>query len=168
MSSPRVLHAALLDRESYAPFGDVIEAGGAGESANAGTARRFNRLAAVENRRPGAAAPNLCVFRVVPVEDNPVRLRALERHRDSTQVFVPMAGSARYLVVVAPGGEAPDLGGVRAFVARAGQGITYRPGTWHHPLIALDAETDFACLVHEAGDAGDCDVRPVEGIAVRY
>lgn len=168
MPPARLLIAQPLERAGYAPFGDVIEAGTAGEPANAGTARRFNRLAALENRRPGAAEPNLCVFRVTPVGSNPVPLRALERHRDSTQVFVPMAGSARYLVVVAPGGASPDLRRLQAFVARAGQGVTYRPGTWHHPLLALDAETDFACLVHEAGDAGDCEVRPVAGIDVRY
>ena len=167
MTVPRILQAHALEREAYAPFGDVIAAEGAALSANDGTARRFNRLAALENRRPGVAFPNVCVFRVMPVRDDPVPLRALERHRDSTQMFVPMGGAARFLVVVAPGGETPALDGLRAFVARAGQGITYRPGTWHHPLISLDAETDFTCLVHEAGDAGDCEVYPVAGIAVR-
>ena len=165
---PRVLQAQLLERAAYAPFGDVIEAAGAAEPANDGSARRFNRLAALENRRPGAAAPNVCVFRVTPVEGNPVPLRALERHPESTQLFVPMAGAARYLVVVAPGAEAPRVEGLRAFVARAGQGISYRPGTWHHPLLALDAVTDFTCLVHEAGDAGDVEIRPLTGWSVRY
>lgn len=33
------------------------------------------------------------------------------------------------------------------------QGFNYAPGTWHHPMIALDASvTDFVCIVNERGD----------------
>lgn len=72
-----------------------------------------------------------------------------------------MSGAGRYLVIVCGGGEAPDLGTLQAFVAQPGEGITYRPGVWHHPLVALDREADFACLVHEDGSAGDCELREV-------
>ena len=164
------LQAEALERRLYQPYGDVIAAGPAlpSASANAGTARRFDRLAALENLRPGAA-PNLCVFRVEPAADNPIPVRMLERHRHSTQVFVPMGGARRYLVVVCKGADAPDLATLKAFIAGADQGITYRPGIWHHPLIALDRTTDFACLVHEDGTSGDvetCDIAP--SVSVTY
>lgn len=160
------LIAAPLDRNNYRRFGDVIAADPAmpGAGANAGTAQRFDRLGAVESLRSGAT-PNLCVFRVAPAGANPFPVRMLERHRHSTQVFVPMGGASRYLVVVCDGGDAPDLGTLKAFVAAGAQGISYRPGIWHHPLIALDRTTDFACLVYEDGSAGDCEERVLASAA---
>jgi ureidoglycolate lyase len=36
-----------------------------------------------------------------------------------------------------PGSGFPVLGRIRAFVGTAGQAVTYGPGTWHAPMIAL-------------------------------
>jgi ureidoglycolate lyase len=159
---PAAIDAEPLQREAYRPYGDVVAAapGLASFSANNGTARRFDRLGAIENLRPGRATPNLCLFRAAPSAQRPFVVRMLERHAHSTQLFVPMAG-ARYLVIVCAGSESPDLRTLRAFIADGTQGITYRPGTWHHPLVALDRQTDFACLVHEDGSAGDAEERAV-------
>ena len=80
-----------------------------------------------------------------------------------------MGGVKRYLVVVCAGADAPDLATLKAFIAGADQGITYRPGIWHHPLIALDRQTDFACLVHEDGTDDDGEVRDIApAVNVRY
>jgi ureidoglycolate lyase len=155
----RSVTARPLTPEAYAPYGDVLMAapnGAEGSEANQGTARRFDRLAALENLRPGAT-PNVGVFRCAPRVAFPSRLALLEKHPASTQVFVPM-NARRYLVVVALGGDAPELGTLAAFVASGTQAISYRPGVWHHPMIALDAETEFVCLVWEDGTAGDCVV----------
>jgi ureidoglycolate hydrolase len=64
----------------------------------------------------------------------------------------------RYVVLVGErtDGEAPDLSTLRAFVATEREGVAYHPGTWHHPLLALDHETDFTSLVWEDETAGDC------------
>jgi ureidoglycolate lyase len=74
----------------------------------------------------------------------------------------------RYLVLVALGADRPDLATLAAFVATGAQGVSYRPGVWHHPMIALDDAIDFTCFVFEDGSAGDCvvaslpaDERPV-------
>ena len=162
-SSSVEISAEPLQREAYRPYGDVIAADPKlpAASANAGTALRYDHLGALENLRPGRAAPNLCVFRVQPSAASPLVIRLLERHRHSTQLFVPMAGAGRYLVIVCEGQEAPDLRTLKAFMARTEQGITYRPGIWHHPLIALDRQSDFACLVHEDGTDGDGEVRDI-------
>ena len=161
------IRSVNLARDVYAPYGDVIAASADAVSANAGTARRFNHVAALENLRAGAA-PNLCVFCVTPTAENPFQVRMLERHRYSTQVFIPMGSRARYLVVVCGGGETPDVSTLKAFIATGAHGITYRPGTWHHPLIALDGQTDFACVVHEDGSAGDCEEAAVAPVLVAY
>ena len=158
----RTLTAQPITPDAYAPYGDVLMAAPRGEeglAANQGTARRFDHLAALENLRPGAQ-PNMGVFRCTPRLAFPTRLALLEKHPASTQVFVPM-NARRYLVVVALGGDAPDLSTLAAFVASGTQAISYRPGVWHHPMIALDAETEFVCLAWEDGTAGDC-------VIVRY
>lgn len=151
--------ARALDMDAYAPYGAVVACaprGEAGSPANQGTARRFDFLAPLASSRPDARA-NLCAFRCAPWKERPIRVAMLERHACSTQVFVPM-NATRYLVVVARGGDAPDLTTLEAFVAESAQGVTYEPGVWHHPMIALDAPTDFACLVWEDGSDDDCDV----------
>ncbi|NUQ75136.1 MAG: ureidoglycolate lyase [Polyangiaceae bacterium] len=149
--------ARPLTANAYAPFGAVIMAsprGEPGRPVNQGTARRWDHLASLENLRPEAAL-NLSVFRCEPRAPGPVPVGLLEKHPGSTQVFLPMT-ARRYLVIVALGGERPDLSTLSAFVASGAQGISYFPGVWHHPMIALDTQVDFACLVWEDGSEGDC------------
>ena len=146
----------------FAPFGQVISAGrGAGVSANQGTATRFDYAASFENQRPQARS-NLAVFRAAE-QALPLTLKLLERHPRSTQMFLPLLGD-RLLVVVAPDdsqGE-PDLLQLRAFVGVAGQGVNYRLGLWHHPIVALGREADLAMLAWEDGTALDCEQRPMK------
>jgi ureidoglycolate lyase len=108
----------------------------------------------------------LCLFRSQPFTGENFSVTLLEKHPGSTQVFIPMGGATRFLVVVALGGDEPDLATLRAFVAGGSQGITYRPGVWHHPIIALDRVTDFFSLVFEDASADDCmtwqPARPIE------
>lgn len=152
------LVATPLTLESYSPYGHVIMASPSGEPgrpANRGTARRFNHLAPVVDHRPGQATLNVCVFRCEPRLVFPLPVALLEKHPASTQVFLPM-NARRYLVIVARGGDRPDLGTAAAFLAAGAQGVSYHPGVWHHPMIALDAAIDFSCLVWEDGTEADC------------
>lgn len=149
-----------LTPDAYAPYGDVIMAaprGEPGKPANQGTARRFDHLAALSDLRPGSARLNVTVFRCAPRATGTFAIELLEKHPASTQIFVPMQAE-RYLVIVARGGDRPDLSTLGAFMASGTQGISYHPGVWHHPLVALDGETHFACFVFEDGSEGDCTV----------
>ena len=149
--------ARPLTQPNYARYGNVLSSARgdvAAVAANLGTAQKRNRLAPLINRRPGAEA-NLSVLHCSPVAERPVPLRLLEKHPHSTQLFVPM-NARRYLVVVAEGSDAPDLTTLAAFIAEGPQAITYHPGIWHHPMIALDEVIDFVCLVFDDGTAGDC------------
>lgn len=147
---------APLEPETYAPYGDVVQAGAApGRVGNQGRARIWDHRAELLQDRDGAR-PNLAVFRTVAWPGDLVDVRLMERHPRSTQLFVPMT-AARFLVIVAPPGPL-DPAGIVAFVAAAHQGITYHPGVWHHPLIALDREADFTALVWEDGTPADCEL----------
>ncbi|KAI8145416.1 Allantoicase [Fennellomyces sp. T-0311] len=171
----RSVVAEPLTAEEYAPYGEVIEARKNVNitGANQGTAEKFHHVAKVTNAFPNNSGNlNLCVYHCRPAKELPFKVKLLERHPYSSQQFIPMTdGSTRgYLVVVAlnnPDGS-PDLNTLKAFIASSKQGISYRRGVWHHPMIALENETDFACLVHENGVPNDdCQETNVDEVVVQ-
>lgn len=151
MQPPRELAIAPLTREGFAPWGEVIAPGEARQdyAVNEGTAVRFDALASVEALAGGHVV--ISIFRAQP-RALPFDVAMLERHPLGSQAFVPLHPGLRYIVVVAddPGGKP------QAFLASGGQGVNYRRGTWHHPLIALDAGGDFL-VVDRAGEGANCD-----------
>ena len=157
----RDLSIEPLTAAAFAPFGDVIEVpAGAGRAANDGTAVRYDDVGALE-LTASDGRPVLSLFRVTPAR-LPLECGALERHPLSSQAFVPVGGQ-RFLVVAAAGGaRAPEAARARAFLTNGRQGVNYRPATWHHPVLALEAETDFV-MVGRADDGRDCEVAPFAG-----
>jgi ureidoglycolate lyase len=154
-----VVAAEPITPAGYAPYGSLIAARpSAPRAANHGTARAWDDLAPLVNARGDAARPTVSLFRCAPHRAPALEVRWLERHPFSTQLFVPM-GPARYLVVVARGGDAPDLSTLAAFVVEGPQAITYAPGIWHHPMVALDREVDFVNLLFADGTDADCEER---------
>lgn len=150
------VRAQALSLEAFAPFGQVVSVGlRQGAAMNQGTAVRFDHAAELSNLRPGAQS-NLAAVRSNP-QRLPIALRLLERHPSSSQAFLPLR-CARYLICVAPTltDGSPDTAGLLAFVGTQGQGINYRAGVWHHPIVALDEPAEFAMLAWEDGTAGDC------------
>ena len=163
----RRIPAPLLTREAFAAFGDVVIAERADITpvmVNFGTAARRNHAALLENKR-AHSHPNLASFRCAPWSRFPVVAASMEKHPHSSQLFVPLKVE-RYLVVVAPGDEAPDVEGVRAFLAMPGQGVVYGPNVWHMPLIVFGTPAEFVMFVWEDDTAEDCVVaklaEPVE------
>jgi ureidoglycolate lyase len=140
-----------LSRETFAPFGDVIEASEAVRhfSINAGNTERYHDLARLEPGDDGRII--VSIFRGQP-RTLPFAVTMVERHPRGSQAFIPLNGRD-YLVVVA---SAPEPGALRCFLARGDQGVNYAPGTWHHPLLALDAVSDFLVL-DRSGPGGNCD-----------
>jgi ureidoglycolate lyase len=160
-----LLAIAPLTGEAFAPFGEVIESEGrAHYLINAGTARRYDDLAGVDVAEFGGQA-QISLCRAEPVT-LPLRLRVMERHPLSSQAFIPLSGTP-FLIVVAPaGGEEPDLRALRAFRSNGRQGINYRRGTWHHPLIALERVSDFL-IVDRRGTGPNCDEIPIREQDIR-
>ena len=128
----RIVARALTAAE-FAPFGTVVGGGEVGP---------------IWNGRPHVG-PRLR-WSVADVTALPHRATVVERHRLSSQCFVPCDPAAHWLVLVMPSGVdgQPDPAGVRAFVATGQQALTYAPDTWHHPLAAIGAAARFAVLTH--------------------
>ncbi len=136
-----------LDAASFAPFGQVI-------SRPARVGDRASYEAGLSSRRPRATI-RLWVNRVRPTTPPLVAMK-LERHRYSSQTFLPLSVS-RYIVITAPSlaSGAPDVDGIVGFVAEGTQGITYAADVWHHPICALDESASFTVLMWQDDSPGD-------------
>ncbi|MFO0684461.1 MAG: ureidoglycolate lyase [Sandaracinus sp.] len=155
------IDARPLELRLYSPYGAIVEArASAPRSANHGNAQAWDALAILESARP-AARCTASLFRCLAHQGPELPIRWLERHPFSTQMFVPMR-VGRYLVVVAQGGDAPDLGTLAAFVVEGARAITYHPGIWHHPMVALDEDGDFVNVISGDGTERDCDEQAFE------
>lgn len=143
-----------LTKEAFRPFGDVIQVAESRHyTINQGWAERYADLAKLDLLGKGGV-PTVGIVRTEP-RPMPLRVKLMERHPLSTQLFIPL-GSRPFLVVVAPPGKAPKTKDIIGFRTIAGQGVNYARGVWHHPLIALDQSTDFL-VVDRHGKDENCD-----------
>jgi ureidoglycolate lyase len=156
MQPPQTLTliARPIDRLSFAPHGWLIEAtSDEAVAINAGSSQRFDDVTELAFDAEGGK-PCLAIFRAQRREIGGP-WKEMERHRLGTQTFIPL-GDVRYVVLVAGCGERPEPAELAAFLVNGRQGITLRPGTWHHALLALDAG-DFVVLERRAPQV-DCDI----------
>ena len=157
-----------LTPASFAPFGDIL--GGALQSGvfiNAGTSERIALGDPDLNRSEGHACLSLYRACANPL---PFVVTALERHCLGSQSFIPLNG-ASFVVIVAQS-EPPQAGigtqeerlpagaplesTLAAFWVDGSCGVTFRPGIWHHPLLAQQ-DGDFVVLERKAQTV-DCEI----------
>lgn len=144
--------------DSFAPFGEVIAcAGNAFFHINDAHTERYHALVQTEIYGEQART-GISIFRNIQTTALPVTVSMLERHSQGSQAFIPMQGQ-RFLVVVAPclTADQPDVSQLRAFLTDGQQGVNYRVGTWHHPLLTLQSPSDFA-VIDRIGTGQNCEV----------
>jgi ureidoglycolate lyase len=142
-----------LTRQAFAPFGDVLEADPSTmKLINGGTTERFHALGQAEAIGEGAGVI-LNIFRGQP-RKFPYAVDMMERHPFGSQSFTPLSG--RPFVVVVSEDDDGKPGTPQAFLAAAGQGVNYRANVWHHPLMALNAVSDFL-VVDRAGPGNNLE-----------
>ncbi|HUR43952.1 MAG TPA: ureidoglycolate lyase, partial [Aestuariivirga sp.] len=125
---------------------------------NGGQAERYHDLARVAADSPGARTL-VSIFHSRPFA-MPVQVSLMERHPVSSQAFIPINGG-RFAVIVGAAGQPPSAKSFCGFVTNGRQGVNYHPGTWHHPLIALE-EGDYLVIDHAgAGPSFDQDYEEV-------
>jgi len=145
------LIARPLERETFRPFGDVVEIDGADHFAiNNGSTERYHDLAGVDVSREGGK-PLISIFVGQPFTP-PVEIAMMERHPLGSQAFMPL-DRRPYLVAVALSDDADRPEEPKIFLASGDQGVNYARNTWHHPLISLQAESRF--LVVDRGGEDD-------------
>ena len=154
----RVLRPIPLTAERFAPYGDVIAAGSGERGAmNAARFERFDDLADIDVDRTGGAHVAISIARCRTATALPYRFDMVERHPLGSQAFVPLGGF-RFIVVVAPPGESVEADELAAVATDGRQGLNYHRGTWHMPLIALEAGQEFL-IVDRAGGGANCEER---------
>lgn len=151
MSGLRELCALPLTGERFAPFGDVIEA--RSDRRQAMNSSRFDRFADLAEIDTQDGAPCVSIARCRTATRLPYCVDMLERHPDGSQAFVPLGGFA-FVVAVAPAAESFEPEDIVAFISNGRQGVNYRRGVWHMPMIALQDGQEF--LVIDRAGAG-CD-----------
>jgi ureidoglycolate lyase len=142
-----------LTTEAFAPYGQVVDPRAAAASPttsiNGGTSQRHEALTDLDLQQAQGRAV-LAVYDA-RARTFPFAARGLERHRLSDQVFLPLGGRRRAVVLVAPPGAEPSPGACEAFLTDGTQGVCIAAGTWHHGLLALD-DGAWAVLERRARD----------------
>ncbi|MFM7506181.1 MAG: ureidoglycolate lyase [Rubrivivax sp.] len=150
----KTLRVQPLTAAAMAPYGSVIAAARGGDAINGGSSRRHEAVAALDLQRDGGRA----VLAVYDAQARafPFEAQALERHRLSDQVFLPLGGVRRCVLLLAPAGLAAlRADDCVALLSDGWQGVRIAAGTWHHGLLALD-DGPWAVL-ERRGALADCD-----------
>jgi len=160
--SSRTLLVQPLTQQAFAPYGDVL--GGevaSGLFINGGTSEKIALADPALTGQDGAPSLNLYRARANPL---PFVAVELERHCIGSQSFIPLAG-VPFVVIVAlgdpsTGGKTPLESSIAAFWIDGSCGVTFKPATWHHPLLS-QRDGDYVVL-ERRGLAVDCDIQPLQ------
>ena len=128
------LKAQPMTRESFAPFGVLIDSRGSVEI------------------DLGQGAPSMTGTTAEPRE---FRFDFMARHRRTMQVFSPLV-SSQWIIAVAPPNEgvAPDVERVVAFFIDGRLPYAYHKGTWHTPPFPIGEWASYL-VVDRSGTLDD-------------
>ncbi|MCH7315916.1 ureidoglycolate lyase [Acinetobacter sp. ANC 3882] len=147
-----------LTQTNFAPFGDVIEKNRDDMiSINQGLTERYHALSLAQVSGENVAV-GMSIFHNLFATQIPFQIEMLERHPYGSQSFIPLQQQKFIIVVALPLDQRqPDEQQIYAFISNGQQGITYHQGVWHHPLITLEADSDFL-VVDRIGSGSNCDI----------
>ncbi len=145
-----------LSSSAFSPFGDVIEIERAKHfSINAGTIERYHDLGEVDLGPNDDARTLISIATCNNVSTLPYKLKLLERHPLGSQAFIPK-DQTPLVIVVAPIGNSVSVAEIKAFISNGKQGINYKRGIWHMPLITLSSEQQLV-IVDRGGSGNNCE-----------
>jgi ureidoglycolate lyase len=133
------MKAVPLTAESFAPFGQVIDASlKTPLDINQGFAQRFDDLAKIDvSEQGGEVKVSLFSARERP---HPVAIKLMERHPLGSQLFFPLENEHWFVLVCT---DPKDSMSYRAFKATGQQGVNYARNVWHHPLLVFRNDSRF-------------------------
>lgn len=150
-----ILKAEPLTKKQFEEFGQVIELETHDDikTINYGQTQRFNDLANLDLSSIDGR-PLFNIFKSKSI-DLPFKVKVIERHPLSSQLFFPLS-SIPFLVLVAKNTEHPTHEDLRLFITNGQQGINYASNTWHHYLLATKQTVDFV-VIDRGGSDKNCE-----------
>ena len=123
-----------ITKENFSKFGDMVTTDNLKPiEINNGYAKRFDGIANL-NTSKGNGETTISIFSALK-RDFPMKIGMMEKHPLGSQAFVPMS-ETKFLVFVAPKGKKPNTKKIESFIVPKLNGINYKPGIWHFPLIS--------------------------------
>jgi len=145
-----IINPIKITKENFSGFGDLISSENIEPiDINAGYAKRFDDLANI-NTIKDKGKTIVSIFSALK-RKFPMKIDMMEKHPLGSQAFIPMKETT-FLVFVAPPGDFPEINKIKSFIIPPKNGINYKPGVWHFPLISTE-DTDF--LVIDRKGSGD-------------
>ena len=139
----KIVKPIKINRSNFAMFGDLISTNEIKPmDINAGYAKRFDDLADLNTVKDGGRTI-ISIFSSLK-RTFPMTIDMMEKHPLGSQAFIPMKETT-FLCFVAPPGELPDINKIQSFIIPPKNGINYKPGIWHFPLISTE-NTDFLVI----------------------
>ena len=99
----------------------------------------------------------------------PMTIDMMEKHPLGSQAFVPMS-ETKFLVFVAPKGKKPNTKKIESFIVPELNGINYKPGIWHFPLISTK-NMNFLVIDRKGGTGNNLVIHSFkknEKISLKY
>jgi len=145
-----VLKPEILDAKTFSVFGKVISVEDTPSILiNDGYAQKHYNLCDMDaNEKNGVSTLHIYIAKK---REFPLSIHMLEKHPYFSQTFMPRSNKP-FLVVVALGDEKPDLNTLKFFKTNGNQGVFYKRGIWHFPLISIEDNEQF--IVIDRNDLG--------------
>ena len=128
-----------ISKENFSQYGELISINNnKSKSGNANTAEFYFDLATINILGSNSNA-RLNIIRTIK-RNFPLKINMMEMHPYSSQIFLPY-GKTKFIVLVAPGVNKPDLNQAECFLVSNGDGINFKAKIWHCPLTATKDES---------------------------
>ena len=139
----KIIKPIKITRSNFATFGDLISSDNIYPIViNAGYAKRFDNLATINTSKEGGKTI-ISIFSALK-RTFPMKIDMMEKHPLGSQAFIPMKETT-FLSFVAPPGNIPEINKIQSFIIPPKNGINYKPGIWHFPLISTE-DTNFLVI----------------------
>ena len=132
----KIVKPIKINRSNFSSYGDLISTDNIDPTnINEGYAKRFDNLANVDTLTDGGKTI-VSIFSALK-RNFPMKIDIMEKHPLGSQAFIPMKETT-FLCFVAPPGKTPDINKIQSFIIPPKNGINYKPGIWHFPLISTE------------------------------
>ena len=144
----KIIKPIKVTKSNFATYGDLISTNDINPiDINAGYAKRFDNLADLNTSKDGGKSI-VSIFSALK-RTFPMTIDMMEKHPLGSQAFIPMKETT-FLCLVALPGELPEINKIQSFIIPPKNGINYKPGIWHFPLISTE-DTNFLVIDRKGG-----------------